>query len=114
MRAQGLVVCLLLVASFAHADRGKAKKKAPPVVARVVGLEVSSDEGHDSSLVTILAGSDRGIQKGWHAHFRDGTTDKPLSGGDAYIVRLDKRSTILKTDLSAEQVRANKLVELGP
>lgn len=115
MRAQGLVVCLLLVGSFAHADRARAKKKGPdPVVGRVVGLEVSSEEGQDFAIVTILAGKDRGVQSSWHAHFRDGTTDKLLPGGDATIIRIDKRSMIVKTHLSAEQVRANKMVELDP
>jgi hypothetical protein len=117
MRIQTIVVGLLLVASLAHADKAKTKKapKPEPVVGRVVGLDVyADDDGKKWSVVTVLAGSDQGVKKGWSARFREGTTTKPLAGGEAILIRIDKRSMVLRTDLLPEQVRTNKYVEVTP
>ena len=117
MSVRFMVVSLLLVGSLAHADRPKARKlaKLDPIVGRVVGLETyAGDDGKTYSVVTVLAGTDQGVQKGWTARFREGTTTKHLAGGDAMLIRVDKRSVILKTTLLPEQVRANKLVEITP
>ena len=69
MKPRSLVLSLLLVGSFAYADKPKAKKPAKhdSIVGRVVGLEIYTDDGHDTAVVTILAGSEQGVQKGWHA-----------------------------------------------
>jgi hypothetical protein len=115
MSIRFIVMSLLLVGSLAHADKPKAKKAPKPVlVGRVIGLEVYSDEGKDTSIVTVLLGNQNGVEKGWHARFREGTTTKPLAGGDAIIIRIDERSMVLKTQLLPAQVRANKIVELSP
>jgi hypothetical protein len=105
-----LVVCVLLVGSFARADRPAARKQAS-VVARVVGLEIYND---DTAIVTIAAGSEQGIGKGWHARFREGQTAKLLAGGEATIIRIDRRSSILRTELTPAQVRAHRFIQLDP
>ncbi len=103
------VVCALLVGSLAHADKKPARRPAA-VVGRVVDLEVSAE----SRIVTVLVGSDQGIGKRWRAKFRDGTTTKLLADGEAIVIRIDKRTAVLKTSLSAEQVRANRIVQFEP
>ena len=106
-----LVACVLLFGSLAHADNKKKPSPRPVAIAgRVVDLEVAGE----SRIVTVLIGSDNGIAKKWRAKFREGTTEKPLAGGEAVVIRIDKRSTVLKTSLSAEQVRANRVVQFDP
>jgi hypothetical protein len=108
-------MCLLLVTTFAHADRTAARRKpAPPkydsVAGRVVGIEISGPY-----VVAIVAiGSDMGVPKGAQARFREGKTTKLLPDGDAVVIRVDKRSTIVRTALSPAQVRANRIVQFEP
>jgi hypothetical protein len=102
-----LVVGLLLVGSFARADR---VPKPSSVVARVVGLEIDEK----TAIVTIAAGSEQGVGKAWRAKFREGKTPKLLAGGEATIIRIDRRTSVLKTALTPEQVRANVFIQLDP
>lgn len=102
-----LVICVLLVGSFARADRAA---KAPSLVARVVGIEISNDD----VILTVAAGSEVGLTRRMHARVREGKTTKPLTGGEAVIIRIDRRSSILKVKLSPEQVRANRFVQFDP
>ncbi|MBA3465442.1 MAG: hypothetical protein H0T46_36255 [Deltaproteobacteria bacterium] len=104
-----LVACALFASSFATADR-KAPSRPDPIVGRVVGLEVYGGD----TVVTVAAGKSQGIAKGWRAAFLDGTTKKPLAGGEAIVIRIDRRTSVLKTRLSPEQVRANRLVQFNP
>ena len=101
------IACVLLVASSARADR---VAKMEPVVARVVGIEIMGE----SVVVTVAAGMDQGITKRAHARFRDGKTKKLLAGGEAVLIRVDKRTAVLKTSLPAERVRANRFVQFDP
>ena len=106
-----LVIALLVVGSFAQADRGMRPPKPASVVGRVVGLEII-EEG--TAIVTVAAGSEQTIGKTWHARFRDGNTTKLLAGGDAIIIRIDRQTSVLKTTLSADQVRANRYIQFDP
>ena len=101
-----LVICVLLVGSFAHADKAGGKK-LPSIVGRVVGMEILED----AVVVTVATGSEMGIHKKARARFREGKTTKLLDGGESMIIRVDKRTSILKTKLSPAQIRANKLVQ---
>lgn len=103
-----LVVCVLLVGSFARADR--RSPKPPSVVARVVGLEIVDE----TAVITIAAGSEQGIGKRWRAQFREGKTPNLLAGGEASIIRIDRRTAVLKTALPPAQVRANVFIQLDP
>lgn len=105
VRIHLVLAACVLVGSHARADTRK-----PSVVARVVGLEIYDD----TALVTIAAGSDQGIGKTWRAQFREGKTQKLLAGGEAIIIRVDRRSSILKTRLPPAQVRAHRFIQLDP
>lgn len=97
----------LLVGSLAFADKAP---KMLPITGRVVDLEVSGD----ARIVTVMAGSDKGVAKTWHARFLEGDTTKPLPDGEAIIIRIDKRTTIIKTTLTEQQIRANRIVQFDP
>lgn len=84
--------------------------KAPPVTTRVMKNEV---QGGDL-IITIGAGSNSGVKKGWTAIMLRGESDSPLPGGDITIVRIDKGSTIGKVQLTADQVKVNYRVKLSP
>jgi hypothetical protein len=105
-RVAWLVACVLLVGSLAFAG----KEKPLALSGRVVDLDIY----RDSTVVTVMRGSDNGLAKGWKAAFREGTTTKLLPGGDATVIRVDRRSTVLKTTLTPEQVRANRVVQFDP
>jgi len=105
---RALVWCVLLCASLAHADN---KKKPAPRPVAIAGRVVDLEAAGEARIVTVLVGSEAGIGKTWHARFREGTSTKPLADGEATIIRVDKRSAVLKTSLTAEQVRANRVVQ---
>jgi len=65
-------------------------------------------------IITIGAGSNSGVKKGWTAVMLRGESDSPLPGGDITIVRIDKASTIGKVQLTADQVKVNYRVKLSP
>jgi hypothetical protein len=109
-----IVIALLIAGTFAHAD-SKKKKKAPeyepdPVVGRIVGLEIIGDE----AVITVALGSDNAIGKTWKAHLLAGKTKEPLPGGEAIIIRIDRRSSVLKTKVPPDQIRANHYVQFDP
>ncbi len=83
---------------------------APSVTTRVMKNEV---QGGDL-IITIGAGSNSGVKKGWTATMLRGESDTPLPGGDVTIVRIDKGSTIGKVQLTADQVKVNYRVKLSP
>lgn len=84
--------------------------KADPVVTRVLKNEV---QGSDT-IITIGAGSNSGIAKGWRATVLRGDTDQPLSGGDVTIIRIDKAATVGKVRLTTDQIKANDRVKFSP
>jgi hypothetical protein len=110
MRFPILVACALFVGSLAFAGGKKDDMKPLPVDGRVVDLEISGQD----RIVIVARGSDGGIERGWRATFLEGTSGKPLAGGEASIIRIDHRSTVLKTKLTPEQVRANRTVQFAP
>jgi hypothetical protein len=109
MTVRFLVMCILLAGSFAHADKA-IKAKPPSVVGRVVGIEIVDD----AVILTVAAGMNEGVTKGARVRFREGKTTKLLAGGEAVLIRVDRRTSILKTKLPAAQVRANRFVQFDP
>lgn len=101
--------CVLLFGAITHADK-RVVSRQKSIVGRVVDLEFTAS----TTIVTVLAGRDQGIEKGWRAKFREGTTTKLLAGGEATIIRIDRRIVILKTSLPPEQVRAHRFVQFDP
>lgn len=84
--------------------------KADPVTTRVLKNEV---QGSDT-IITIGAGSNSGIAKGWRATVLRGDTDQPLSGGEVTIIRIDKAATVGKVRLTTDQIKANDRVKFSP
>lgn len=84
--------------------------KADPVVTRVLKNEVQGSE----TIITIGAGSNSGIAKGWRAVVLRGDTDQPLSGGDVQVIRIDKAATVGKVRLTTDQIKANDRVKFSP
>jgi hypothetical protein len=101
------ILCVLLVGSLAVAGGKKDAIKADPIVGRVVDLEILPAD----TIVTVHLGTYNSLAKDWRARFREGTSEKLLEGGDATIIRMDHRTTILKVHLTPAQVRANRLVQ---
>ncbi len=84
--------------------------KADPVTTRVLKNEV---QGSDT-IITIGAGSNSGIGKGWRATVLRGDSDAPLSGGEVIIIRIDKAATVGKVKLTTDQIKANDRVKFSP
>jgi hypothetical protein len=97
-----LVVVMCVLASVAHAD-----PKPKTATGRVIDYQTQGD----ARIVTVHVGSNQGVARTWRAKFREGTTTKQLVGGEATVIRIDKRSTVLKTNLTPEQIRANRSVQ---
>jgi hypothetical protein len=91
-----------------HFDRvGPATKE---VRARVSAFRVLRDH----VLVTISAGSDRGVDKSWRVQLLRGATGAPLAGGKLVIVRVGRDRTLAKTQLTADEIAPNPEVLLAP
>lgn len=83
---------------------------ADPVTARVLKNEVQGGE----VVITIGAGTNSGIAKGWRVYVLRGDSDVALPGGDVQVVRVDKNTTIGKVRLTTDQIKANDRVKLSP
>lgn len=84
--------------------------KADPVKGRVIQNSVQGGE----TIITISAGSDKGVAKGWRGQVLRGDTDTPMVGGDVIVIRVDKTRTTGKTKLTVDQISANPYVKLSP
>ena len=102
-------LCVVLVGSLAFADK-KGAPRPLSISGRVVDLEIIGED----TVITVAAGTEQGIDKTWRARFREGTTTKLVPDGEAILIRIDRRTTILKTRLTPEQVRANRIVQFDP
>jgi hypothetical protein len=76
---------------------------APPVKGRVLSVSVSGTD----TIVEISVGSDQGVKKDWKCKVLRGETEAFMDGGDAMIIRVDKRQTVLKVRMTTDQVNAN-------
>lgn len=63
-------------------------------------------------IVTIAAGSNAGVARDWTAHMLRGDSDKPLSGGEIQILRVDKAVTKGKIHITSDELMENPRVEL--
>lgn len=84
--------------------------KVDPVKARLLKSEV---QGADV-LITISAGSDAGIEKGWKGQILRGDSNAPLEGGELVVIRVEKRWSLAKVRLTVDRVTANPTVLLSP
>lgn len=81
-----------------------------PVIARVIKNEV---QGSDV-LITIAAGSDQLVEKGWRGTVLRGDSENPVEGGEVVVIRVGKRETLGKVRLTTDQISANPRVKLSP
>lgn len=97
--------------NFAAPDPANPRcDKLDPVTARIIGIETSGDE----VTITIAAGSLQRVDKGWKVTLLEGNSDKPVVGGTATIVRVEKTRAIAKLRLKREIVEANQSLRLTP
>lgn len=83
--------------------------KIPPVVNRIIAKTI---QGSDV-IVTIGAGSDKGVAPNWNGTVLRGDSDQPLSGGDIKVVRVDKAVTVGRVHLTPDQLLSNPRVKLS-
>jgi hypothetical protein len=83
---------------------------ADPVTGRVIKNEV---QGSDV-IITIAAGTDQGVSKGWAGKVMRGDSDTPMEGGEVMVIRVGKRETVGKVHLTTDQISANPRVKLIP
>ncbi len=81
-----------------------------PVTARILKVTIEGDV-----VVCVLgAGSDNGVAKTWRAQFLRGSTATPLVGGKAEILRVDRRTTMIRVKMTTDAIAANPAVQLSP
>ena len=91
-------------------DNPRCNVKVAPVNGRIIANQV---QGGDV-LITIAVGSDKGVQKGWKCNVLQGTTENFLPGGDATVIRADKKASLCKVHLNVDQLETNSNVKLSP
>ncbi len=83
-----------------------------PVKARIVNAQVASG---GAVIITLNAGKDQGVQRGWAGNVLSGGKDgSPLDGGQFKIIKVTGREAVGKVKLTMDQVKANKWVVLSP
>jgi len=81
-----------------------------PVAARIISIEES---GADVT-ITIAAGSNQHVAKGWTVTILSGNSDTPLVGGTATITHVEKTKATARFHLRREIVEANQNLRLTP
>ena len=89
-------------------DAARRAELSKPVLARVIGSRRSSN----GVVITISAGKDRDIEKGWVGTLLRGSSDSPLPGSEFTVIRVRKSESTARVQLSMDQVRANSRVAL--
>lgn len=81
-----------------------------PVTARIVKVAIEDN----AVVATVGAGSEVGVTKAWRAQLLRGDSAKPLVGGKADVIRVDKRTTQIRIRLTSDEVSSNPQVLLSP
>ena len=97
---------------FANPDptNPRCNAPAPPVAAKIILVE----EQGDDVIVTISAGSANHIGGDWKVTVLSGSTDTPLVGGTAKVLRVGKQQTTARLHLKRDQIDRNQNVRLSP
>ncbi|WP_428263013.1 hypothetical protein [Haliangium sp.] len=95
-------------AAAAAADAAAQAELNKPIEARITRTQRSSG----GVIITISAGKNRSIEKGWRGTLLSGGSQNPLPGGEFTVIRVTRNECIGKVALSMDQVRANLRVEL--
>ena len=80
-----------------------------PITARITRTQRSSS----GVIITISAGKNREVDKGWVGTLLRGDSKTPLPGGSFKVIRVTRNESIAKVGLSMDQVTANPRVELS-
>jgi len=96
-----------------EAKRAEEEANRPkPVTARIVNAQVASG---GAVIITLNAGKDQGVQRGWAGSVLSGGKDgSPMDGGEFKIIKVTGREAVGKVKLTMDQVKANKWVLLSP
>lgn len=89
-------------------DQDRLAELNKPISARITRTQRSSS----GVIITISAGKNREVDKGWVGTLLSGDTSKPLPGGEFKVIRVTRNESIAKVALSMDQVTANPRVEL--
>ncbi len=81
-----------------------------PVTTRILKLTIEGD----FAVCVLGAGSENGVAKTWRAQFLRGSTATPLVGGKAEILRVDRRTTMIRVKMTTDAIAANPAVQLSP
>jgi len=81
-----------------------------PVSARTISVQEDGDE----VTITIAAGSNQRVAKGWTVTILAGNSDKPLPGGTATITHVERTKATARVHLRREIVEANQNLRLTP
>ncbi|MBA3541397.1 MAG: hypothetical protein H0T79_17425, partial [Deltaproteobacteria bacterium] len=80
-----------------------------PFVANILSVTIAGSD----SIITIDAGADRGLTKEWHGVML--TAEGSVSPGRAYVIlRVDRRSTTGRVQLTHDQIQPYRRVRLIP
>jgi len=85
-------------------------KTPDPVLARVLRVDITP-AGLE---VTVGAGSEQGVSKTWRPSVLRGETSSPLAGGGGTIIKVNKRTTVIRVSLTSDVVNANPNIRLAP
>jgi hypothetical protein len=81
-----------------------------PVATRIIHIEESAGE----VTITIAAGSNQHVAKGWKVTILAGSSDTPLVGGTATITHVERTQATARIHLRRELVEANQNLRLTP
>lgn len=82
----------------------------PPVVARIVKVSIDGD----GVVCTIGIGSEAGVARTWRAEILRGESTAPLVGGKGVVLRVDRRTTLVRVKTTTDVVKDNPNVRLSP
>ena len=105
MRSLAVVLCLAGSGS-AFADK-PAPVPTSPIVAKVLTVKVD----HGATMATVSLGSDAGVDKDYACAFM-GAGGTP-STGSCILVRIDKRTSVIKTSLTVDELKQFPTVKIG-
>lgn len=91
------------------ADEDRLAELRKPVYARVRKTQKSSSGG---VIITINAGQNKSVDKGWTGTLLTGNSNRPLPDGSFTVIRVTARESVARVQLSLDQVKANPRVEL--
>jgi hypothetical protein len=82
----------------------------PAVASRIIHI----DESGDGVTITIAAGSNQHVEKGWTVTILSGGSDQALPGGTATITHVERTKATARVHLRRELVEANQNLRLAP